>query len=60
MPRARTAALLYRGRFFSRARASSSGVYFAGGGNYEDDAGLLMPGSYTCANTCTPVPFWAR
>ncbi|MET7662125.1 hypothetical protein ABZS99_25095 [Streptomyces sp. NPDC005463] len=24
-------------------------VYFAGGGNYEDDAGLLVPGSYTCA-----------
>lgn len=35
-------------------------VYFAGGGNYEDDAGLLMPGSYTCANTCAPAPFWAR
>ncbi|MFG3281274.1 hypothetical protein [Streptomyces sp. NPDC048111] len=35
-------------------------VYFAGGGNYEDDAGLLMPGGYTCANTCAPVPFWAR
>ncbi|MGX1669258.1 hypothetical protein [Streptomyces sp. NPDC055400] len=35
-------------------------VYFAGGGNYEDDAGLLTPGSYTCANTCAPVPFWAR
>ncbi|MFE4848551.1 hypothetical protein, partial [Streptomyces sp. NPDC056689] len=34
-------------------------VSFAGGGNYEDDAGLLMPGSYTCANTCAPAPFWA-
>ncbi|MFI8787785.1 hypothetical protein [Streptomyces sp. NPDC055105] len=35
-------------------------VCFAGGGNYEDDASLLMPGSCTCANTCAPVPFWAR
>ncbi|MEU6660306.1 hypothetical protein [Streptomyces sp. NPDC046821] len=35
-------------------------VYFAGGDNYEDDAGLLMPGDYTCANSCAPVPFWAR
>ncbi|MFE6756380.1 hypothetical protein ACFVDQ_22695 [Streptomyces sp. NPDC057684] len=36
------------------------GVYFAGGGNYGEDAGLLMPGSYTCANTCAPMSFWAR
>ncbi|MFE4680702.1 hypothetical protein ACFRNJ_07630 [Streptomyces sp. NPDC056721] len=35
-------------------------VCFAGGGNYEDDASLLMPGSCTCAKTCAPVPFWAR
>jgi hypothetical protein len=35
-------------------------VYFAGGENNEDDAGLLMPGGYTCANTCPPLPFWAR
>ena len=35
-------------------------VYFAGGDNNEDDAGLLMPGGYTCANTCPPLPFWAR
>ena len=35
-------------------------VYFAGGDNNEDDAGLLMPGGYTCANTCAPLPFWAR
>ncbi|MFD9793476.1 hypothetical protein ACFWXK_21305 [Streptomyces sp. NPDC059070] len=35
-------------------------VYFAGGDNYEDDAGLLMPGNYTCANTCPRLPFWAR
>ncbi|MGI5452236.1 hypothetical protein ACQEWB_03410 [Streptomyces sp. CA-249302] len=35
-------------------------VYFAGGDNNEDDAGLLMPGGYTCANVCAPLPFWAR
>ncbi|MHC3475653.1 hypothetical protein ACYF6T_44320 [Streptomyces sp. 7R007] len=35
-------------------------VYFAGGDNNEDDAGLLMPGTYTCANVCPPLPFWAR
>ncbi|WP_458247815.1 hypothetical protein [Streptomyces sp. MAI_2237] len=35
-------------------------VYFAGGDNNEDDAGLLMPGGHTCANTCAPLPFWAR
>ncbi|MFD3474571.1 hypothetical protein [Streptomyces sp. NPDC058695] len=35
-------------------------VHLAGGGNYEDDAGLLMPGSDTCANTCAPAPLWAR
>ncbi|MGH4031479.1 hypothetical protein ACQB60_21375 [Actinomycetota bacterium Odt1-20B] len=35
-------------------------VYFAGGDNNEDDAGLLMPGGYTCANVCPPLPFWAR
>ncbi|WP_443071438.1 hypothetical protein [Streptomyces sp. NBC_01465] len=33
-------------------------VYFAGGDNYEDDAGLLMPGGYTCANVCPPAPPW--
>ncbi|MGW6141265.1 hypothetical protein ACWFRM_09570 [Streptomyces sp. NPDC055144] len=37
-------------------RGRTPEVYFAGGGNHEDDAGLLMPGSYTCANTCTPTP----
>ncbi|MFD8303783.1 hypothetical protein ACFV29_15735 [Streptomyces sp. NPDC059690] len=26
----------------------------------EDDAGLLMPGAYTCANACAPLPFGAR
>jgi len=35
-------------------------VYFAGGDNNEDDAGLLMPGGYTCADVCPPLPFWAR
>ncbi|MCT9078713.1 hypothetical protein [Streptomyces fulvoviolaceus] len=35
-------------------------VHFAGGDNNEDAAGLLMPGTYTCANSCPPLPFWAR
>ncbi|MBO4259575.1 hypothetical protein [Streptomyces griseorubiginosus] len=35
-------------------------VYFAGGENNEDDAGLLMPGGHTCAGVCPPLPFWAR
>lgn len=35
-------------------------VYFAGGDNYEDDAGLRLPGGYACATTCPPPPFWAR
>jgi hypothetical protein len=35
-------------------------VYFAGGEKNEGDAGLLMPGGYTCAKVCAPLPFWAR
>jgi hypothetical protein len=33
-------------------------VYFRGGANYEDDAGLLKPGPVSCWNVCPTRPPW--
>jgi hypothetical protein len=35
-----------------------SEVYFRGGGNDEDDRGLLFPGPMTCSTPCPPSPPW--
>jgi hypothetical protein len=33
-------------------------TYFSGGGNDEDDGGLLLKGTFTCGGSCKPIPPW--